>query len=154
MATQIVPAPVRANHQGTTLADSRAGGACSARTPRSMRTPTGDYLTCAGGHAVDDPHGAGFGRAGWFTWTDDQAMSAADRLAHEAASYVRSTPEVQRAVARFRSAALTVASYEAMDSADMTPDEHNAWYDKLNVMRDARATLATAGQLHLIEPAA
>lgn len=62
-------------------------------------------------------------------------------------------PEVRRAVALFRSAALTVASYEAMGSADMTPDEHNTWYDKLNVMREARAVLAEAGQLHLIATA-
>ncbi|SFT31843.1 hypothetical protein [Streptomyces sp. ok210] len=61
---------------------------------------------------------------------------------------------LQRAVARFRSAALTVASYEARDSASLSPDEYNTFYDKLSVMRDARTTLATAGQLHLIEPAA
>lgn len=64
------------------------------------------------------------------------------------------TPEVRRAVAMFRSAALTVAQYEAMDSADMTPDEHNTWYDKLNVMREARAVLEAAGQSHLVEAVA
>ncbi|MFB7736208.1 hypothetical protein ACFC08_17845 [Streptomyces sp. NPDC056112] len=84
---------------------------------------------------------------------DHQAMSLADRLAHEAGTHVRVTPNVARAVARFQSAARTVARYEAMDSADMTPDEHNTWYDKLTVMRDARATLAAAGQEHLIEVA-
>lgn len=60
-------------------------------------------------------------------------------------------PEVRHAMARFRSAARTVASYEAIDSADMTPDEHNTWYDKLNVMREARAVLVDAGQVHLID---
>jgi hypothetical protein len=64
------------------------------------------------------------------------------------------TPEVRRAVALFRSAALTVAQYEAVDSADMTPDEHNTWYDKLNVMREARAVLEAAGQSHLVEAVA
>jgi hypothetical protein len=64
------------------------------------------------------------------------------------------TTEIRRAVALFRSAALTVAQYEAMDSADMTPDEHNTWYDKLNVMREARAVLEAAGQSHLVEAVA
>ncbi|MFE9949316.1 hypothetical protein ACFYRJ_17495 [Streptomyces sp. NPDC005531] len=78
-AQKLTGAPVRADHQGQ----------CPARTAQGMRTPTGDYMTCAGGHAVGDLHGAAFGKSGWFSWTDDQAMSPADRLAHEAASYVR-----------------------------------------------------------------
>ncbi|MGW4786128.1 hypothetical protein [Streptomyces sp. NPDC004230] len=80
-------------------------------------------------------------------------MTNADILAHEASTYVRPTAEVRHAVARFQSAARTVARYEAIPSADMTPDEHNTWYDQLNVMREARAFLASAGQLHLIEAA-
>lgn len=43
---------------------------CTARTARGMRTPTGDYLTCSGEHAPGEPHGASFGTAGWFTWTE------------------------------------------------------------------------------------
>lgn len=127
--------------------------ACSARTARGERTPTGDYMTCAGGHAAGDPHGAPFGNAGWFTWTDGPSVSVADTIAHEFGSYVRPTVEVRHAVARFQSAARTVARYEAIPSAEMTPDEHNCWYDQLNVMREARAFLASAGQLHLIEAA-
>lgn len=127
--------------------------ACSARTARCERTPTGDYMVCAGGHAEGDPHGAGFGKAGWFTWTDDQTIDTLDALTHEAASYVRPTVEVRHAVARFESAARTVKSFDGVASADMTPDEYNTWYDRLTVMREARAFLASAGQLHLIEAA-
>jgi hypothetical protein len=45
-----------------------------------MRTPTGDYLTCAGQHAPGDPHGAPFGESGWFTWTDRPARTVLERF--------------------------------------------------------------------------
>ncbi|MEV7364277.1 hypothetical protein [Streptomyces sp. NPDC091299] len=82
--------------------------------------------------------------------TDHQGQTLADVLAHEASTYVRPSAEVRHAVSRFQSAARTVARYEAIPSADMTPDEHNTWYDQLNVMREARTFLASAGQLHLV----
>lgn len=44
--------------------------ACTMRTARGMRTPTGDFLTCVGGHSASDGHGSPFGESGWFTWTD------------------------------------------------------------------------------------
>ncbi|MCX4596135.1 hypothetical protein OG819_42740 [Streptomyces sp. NBC_01549] len=49
---------------------------CSVRTARGMRTPTGDYMTCAGGHSAGDPHGAPFGKSGWFSWTDQPSATA------------------------------------------------------------------------------
>ncbi|MGW4784900.1 hypothetical protein [Streptomyces sp. NPDC004230] len=145
MATSILPAPEGAAHQGQ----------CSAGTARGMRTPTGDYMTCAGDHAVGDPHGAGFGNSGWFAWTDEadhQDPFLKDGLAQQPSSCVSPSAEVRHAVARFRSASITVARFAARDSADMTPDEHNTWYDKLTVMRDARAIIEAAGQLHLVMP--
>lgn len=53
---------------------------CSVRTARGMRTPTGDYLTCVGQHAPGDPHGAPFGKSGWFTWTDEPARRVIQRF--------------------------------------------------------------------------
>ena len=86
MATQIVPAPERADHAGQTaplpvpaveaLARLELAFSCSARTPRGMRTPTGDYMNCAGGHAPGDLHGASFGAAGWVSWSDGSAVTA------------------------------------------------------------------------------
>lgn len=53
---------------------------CSVRTPRGMRTPTGDFLTCTGQHALGEPHGAAFGESGWFTWTDQPARKVLERF--------------------------------------------------------------------------
>lgn len=53
---------------------------CSVRTARGMRTPTGDYLTCVGQHAPGDPHGAPFGKSGWFTWTDEPQRRVIERF--------------------------------------------------------------------------
>jgi hypothetical protein len=66
------------------LADRAAHGlasyvrhSCSARTARGMRTPTGDYMTCTGGHSAGDLHGAPFGKSGWFSWTDEPSAAKA-----------------------------------------------------------------------------
>jgi hypothetical protein len=101
------------------LADVAARqGQCPARTAQGMRTPTGDYMACSGGHAVGDLHGAAFGASGWFSWTDDRAMSPADRLAHEAASYVRTA---DRTSIRTRICRDTIARLSAMDARTMAP---------------------------------
>lgn len=78
------------------------------------------------------------------------SRSVADVLAHEAGSYVRVTPEVQRAVTVYE-----VASERYRELTNLGRQMTGAEFDSLALaqdrIRDARATLATAGQLHLIE---
>lgn len=79
-------------------------------------------------------------------------LSTADRLAHEAASYVRVTPEVQRAVTIYE-----VASERYRELLGLGREMTGAEFQSLGLAQDrmaeARATLAAAGQLHLIEVA-
>jgi hypothetical protein len=83
---------------------------------------------------------------------DDKALSLADRLTHEAASHIRVTPEVQRAVARHRVASAAIATVsQVVAERDLTDIEASDFEYVQDVMREARATIAAAGQLHLIE---
>jgi hypothetical protein len=79
-----------------------------------------------------------------------QGLSLADRLAHEAGSYVRVTPEVQRAVTRYEVAAARYRELMGL-SREMTGAEFDALALAQDMMAASRATLAAAGQLHLIE---
>ncbi len=83
---------------------------------------------------------------------DRQGMTLADRLAHEAGSYVRTTPEVQRAVTRYEVAAERYRELTSLDRP-MTGAEFDSLALAQDKMAEARATLAAAGQLHLIEAA-
>ncbi|WP_416477015.1 hypothetical protein [Streptomyces sp. LKA04] len=80
-------------------------------------------------------------------------QSVADTLAHEAGSYVRVTPAVQRAVTRYEVAAARYAELAVVDGRAMTGAEFQALADAKTVMADAVRTLTSAGQLHLIEVA-
>jgi hypothetical protein len=81
------------------------------------------------------------------------ALSVADRLAHEAASYVRVTPEVQRAVTVYE-----VASERYRELTNLGRPMSGAEFDSLGLAQDrmaaARKTLADAGRLDLIGVAA
>lgn len=79
--------------------------------------------------------------------------SVNDVLAHEAGSYVRRTPEVQRAVTVFEVAFATVDRLSRVDARDMSPTQFDSLASAQQRMTEARATLAAAGQLHLIEVA-
>ena len=83
---------------------------------------------------------------------DYQGMTLTDHLAHEAASYVRRTPEVQRAVTVFEVAAERYRELTTLDR-DMTGAEFESLKLAQDGMAASRATLAAAGQLHLIEVA-
>ncbi|MGQ3551726.1 hypothetical protein TR631_12510 [Streptomyces rochei] len=76
--------------------------------------------------------------------------SVADTLAHEAGSYVRVTPDVQRAVTRYEVAAARYAELATVDSRSMTGAEFQALADAQTVMADSVRVLTAAGQLHLI----
>lgn len=78
-------------------------------------------------------------------------LSTADQLAHEAASHVRVTPEVRRAVVRYRICrdALDELENKRIDSVPLFNELKNAQ----DGLAEARAILAAAGQLHLIEVA-
>ncbi|MGW1134882.1 hypothetical protein [Streptomyces griseoluteus] len=78
-------------------------------------------------------------------------MSPADIAAHVAASHVRVTPDVARAVARFEVASDRYTQLAAMNTRQLTPAEFDALATAEQTMTAARATLAAAGQLHLIE---
>lgn len=84
---------------------------------------------------------------------DRQGMTLADRLAHEASSYVRVSDEIRRVVVRFKIAAAAVDRLSAMDSRDMSAAQFDHLADAQRRMAEARAVLAAAGQLHLIEVA-
>jgi hypothetical protein len=83
---------------------------------------------------------------------EDRGLSLADRLAHQAASHVRVTPEVQRAVTRYVVAfARAEELLQIGDVRDWTPAEFRALTDARAVMAESNSLLAAAGQLHLIE---
>ena len=83
-------------------------------------------------------------------------MSAADRLAHEAGSYVRPSfsADVHRAVVRYEIASATVDRLSAMDARDMSGAQFTSLAQAQDEMATRRAFLAAAGMLHLIEVAA
>jgi hypothetical protein len=128
---------------------------CPARTDRGMRTPTGDYMTCAGGHAVDDPHGAPFGTSGWLTWTDPTAPLPSLAAAAMASLEARlAGPSVVRAVAVYETAATHVADLAAVaESGRMTDLDADSLAVAEDLMAGARSRLAAAGMLHLVEAA-
>lgn len=80
-------------------------------------------------------------------------MSPADVAAHEAGSYVRVTPEVARAVTIYEGASQRYAELAAMDARTMSGADFDSLALAQDRMNAARATLAAAGQLHLIEVA-
>jgi hypothetical protein len=82
---------------------------------------------------------------------DHQGQSLADHLAHEAGSYVRRTDAVDKAVVRYEIAAATVDRLSQVDARDMSPAQFDSLADAQKRMAEFRATLAAAGQLHLIE---
>ncbi|MFJ9740848.1 hypothetical protein [Streptomyces sp. NPDC101166] len=79
--------------------------------------------------------------------------SVADVLAHEAASYVRVAPEIQKAVIRYGVCSETIARLGRMDGHDMTPAQFDALYEAQGERARMHALLANAGQLHLVEGA-
>ncbi|MDQ0809861.1 hypothetical protein QFZ63_001575 [Streptomyces sp. B3I7] len=82
------------------------------------------------------------------------SQSTADRLAHEAASHVRVTPDVAKAVTRYEVASQRLAELsQAMDDRDLSGAEFDSLALAQDTMRASKATLAAAGQLHLIEAA-
>jgi hypothetical protein len=79
-------------------------------------------------------------------------QSTADRLAHEAASHVRVTPDVAKAVTRYEVASARLAELSAaMDVRDLSGAEFDSLSVAQDTMRASKAVLAAAGQLHLIE---
>lgn len=81
-------------------------------------------------------------------------QSTADRLAHEAASHVRVTPDVAKAVTRYEVASERLAELsQAMDVRDLTGAEFDSLSVAQDTMRASKAILAAAGQLHLIKAA-
>ncbi|MEU5496146.1 hypothetical protein [Streptomyces griseofuscus] len=80
-------------------------------------------------------------------------LSEADRLAHEAGSYVRVTPEVTRAVAVYEVASARYAELAAKDARTMSGADFDSLALAQDRMAEARATLTSVGQLHLIEVA-
>jgi hypothetical protein len=134
-----------------------------------MRTPTGDYMTCAGGHAASDLHGAGFGASGWFSWSGEPdvtspAIAEQHRIERIVAglrngesTVINGTPVTAvslaeaQAVIRYENASHRTAELSTlMDSRDLTPAEFDALEFAQDTMRQARATLAAAGRLDLI----
>jgi hypothetical protein len=79
--------------------------------------------------------------------------SVNDVLAHEAGSYVRVTPDVARAVTVYEVASERYAELVAMDARKMTGADFDSLATAQDRMNEARARLAAAGQLHLIEVA-
>lgn len=79
--------------------------------------------------------------------------STADVLAHEAGTHVRVSEEIRRVVVRYEIAAAAVDRLSAMDARDMSPAQFDSLADAQKRMAEYRATLAAAGQLHLIEVA-
>lgn len=75
-------------------------------------------------------------------------MSTADRLAHEAGSYVRVTPEIHRAVVRYRNLLARVAELQMQDR--LTPAEFNSLADAQSEATRLHEQLEQAGQLHLV----
>ncbi|MDR3083109.1 MAG: hypothetical protein LBV60_19685 [Streptomyces sp.] len=114
---------------------STTGSDCSARTARGMRTPTGDYMRCAGGHTSGDLHGAAFGKSGWFSWTDEALLLT-----------------VIQAVAQFETAAVHAKELAAVAASGRMSDlDADSLVAAEDLMAASRATLAAAGLLHLIE---
>lgn len=77
-------------------------------------------------------------------------LSTADRLAHEAGSYVRRTPEVQRAVTRYGICLARVAELTMMDARRMSPAEYDALANAQAELTRLHEQLEAAGQLHLV----
>jgi hypothetical protein len=76
------------------------------------------------------------------------AMSAADRTAHELASYVRVSPEIRRAVTRYEICRDSLAALEQQDIN--TVPLFNELKNAQAGLAEAEATLAAAGRLDLI----
>ena len=74
--------------------------------------------------------------------------STADVLAHEAGSYVRPAPEVQRAVTRYGNLMARVA--ELSMRARLTPAQYNHLADAQAELNRLHEQLEQAGQLHLV----
>lgn len=75
-------------------------------------------------------------------------MSTADRLAHEAASHVRVTPEVQRAVVRYGICLETYARLSMQDR--LTAAEYDLLADAQTELTQRHEELESAGMLHLV----
>jgi hypothetical protein len=75
-------------------------------------------------------------------------LSTADRLAHEAASHVRVTPEVQRAVVRYGICTARFAELSMQDR--LTPAEFDALAETQDELTRLHEQLEAAGQLHLV----
>lgn len=84
----------------------------------------------------------------------DLPVAPLPSAAHEAASHVRVTPDVAKAVTRYEVASERLAELsQAMDVRDLTGAEFDSLSVAQDTMRASKATLAAAGQLHLIEAA-
>lgn len=141
MATQIVQAPTSADHTGD--------APCGTRTARGMRTPTGDFMTCVGGHGPNDQHGAPFGTSGWFSWSGEQA-SLPPVAAKMLARLLTQFPLV-RAVAQYETAAERVTQLAPLAESDQMSDlDADSLAAAEDIMAAARTVLEAAGRLDLI----
>ncbi|MFE4671083.1 hypothetical protein [Streptomyces sp. NPDC056723] len=80
-----------------------------------------------------------------------EPLSAADRAARAAASYVRVTPDVERAVVRYEIAKAAFDRLSAMDARDMSGRQVTLMTEAQGEMAERRAFLESVGQLHRIE---
>jgi hypothetical protein len=75
-------------------------------------------------------------------------LSTADVLAHEAASYVRVSPEIKRAVTRYGICTARFAELTMQDR--LTPTEFDALAETQDELTRLHEQLEAAGQLHLV----
>lgn len=78
-------------------------------------------------------------------------MSAADRAAHRSASFVRVSPEVRRAVARYEVAAARLEELAALDARYLTGAQFDSLALAQDTMAESRQVLEQAGLLHLVD---
>ncbi|MFD4596763.1 hypothetical protein ACFWPQ_01895 [Streptomyces sp. NPDC058464] len=87
---------------------------------------------------------------------ENQGMSLADRLAHEAGSYVRRAPlplAVVRAVAQYEAATARYDELDARPASDLSSAEFDAFQGAQQTIAEAFGVLAAHGRLDLIAPA-
>lgn len=82
------------------------------------------------------------------------SMSAADVATHEVGSHVRVSPEVQRAVARYETAALRLKELAGLHAHYMTGAQFDSLALAQDTMTESRRLLERTGDLHLIDASA
>jgi hypothetical protein len=137
VATQIVPAPERADHTGTAPLPQPAAEAL-ARLGRGYASEADRVSARLARRSAKAASSADF----------DGLLSLNDRLAHEAGSYVRVTPDVQRAVTRYGNLMARVADLLMRDR--LTPAQFDGLADAQDELTRLHEQLEQAGQLHLV----